>query len=118
MLLSPALGRIHQVLHAPALQGGAAQIAASAALEAPAAADPDASEHGLLALFAGHNHSDCLLLDQLSAWAGPPAAGPLLPPALPQEPAARLRPRPVAAGSAAAFEARAPPAAAGLSLPG
>lgn len=119
MLLAPALGRVHQVLHPPALPGGAAHMVGTALSADPAAADPgNAPGHWLLALFAGHGHKDCLLLDQLSAWAGPPAAGPSLPAALPQEPPAQVQVRIVAGGSAAYFEARAPPAAAGRVLHG
>lgn len=113
MLLAPALGRVHQVLHPAALPGAAAQMVGSGA-----AADPGASGHWLLALFAGHEHKDCLLLDQLSAWAGPPAAGPQLPAAMPQEPPAQVHARIVAGGSAAYFDARAPPAASRRALHG
>lgn len=112
MLLAPALGRLHQVLHPPALLGAAAPAMGQADAAADAGKDcTDAPGHWLLALFAGHDHKDCLLLDQLSAWAGPPAAGPQLPAALPQEPPAQAGRRIVLAGSASSFDARAPPLA-------
>lgn len=123
MLLAPALGRVHQVLHPPSLPGLAAHVVATGFSADPAVADTGATGdsapgHWLLALFAGHGHKDCLLLDQLNAWAGPPAAGPSLPAALPQEPPAQVQVRIVPGGSAAYFDARAPPAAAGRVLHG
>lgn len=123
MLLAPALGRVHQVLHPLALPGLAAHGVESALSADPAWADPEAigdsaPGHWLLALFAGHGHKDCLLLDQLKAWAGPPDAVPSLSAARPQEPPAQVQVRIVAGGSAAHFDARAPPAAAGRVLHG
>lgn len=118
MLLAPALGRVHQVLHPAALPGPAAQMLGSGAAAKPGAAGDSAAGHWLLALFAGHDHKECLLLDQLSAWAGPPAAAPQLPAALPQEPPAQVHVRIAGGGSAAYFDARAPPAAALRALHG
>lgn len=108
MLLAPALGRIHQVLHPPAWNqtqwqpGVAVQGDAGAGRAVP----------WLLALFSGHGHGDCQLHDQLNAWASPPAAGPSLPAALPQQPPRQVEGRTASAGSAAFFDPRAPPAVA------
>lgn len=122
MLLAPALGRVHQLLHPPAWQGqpalgqpalGHGHLRGDAGA-APAAHAAHAATSGdwLLALFVGHSHSDCQLHDQLNAWASPPVAAPALPAALPQEPPRQLALRAAFAGSAAFFDPRAPPAAA------
>lgn len=114
MLLAPALGRIHQVLHAPAWQGqaplGQAHVHAEPAL--PGAAHAGSAVPWMLALFSGHGHADCQLHDQLNAWASPPAAGQALPAALAQEPPRHVEGRTASAGSAAFFDPRAPPAVA------
>lgn len=114
MLLAPALGRIHQVLHAPAWQGqaplGQAHVHAEPALQG--AAGEAGPGPWMLALFSGHGHADCQLHDQLNAWASPPAAGQALPAALAQEPPRHVAGRTASAGSAAFFDPRAPPAAA------
>lgn len=107
MLLAPALGRVHQILHPPAWQGVPAVGHSHA--HAPAGEDPGA---WLLALFAGHSHSDCQLHDQLNAWANPPAPAEPLPAALAQEPPRHVARQTASAGSAAFFDPRAPPAAA------
>ena len=113
MLLAPALGRVHQLLHPPAWQGsGPGHVHVHAVPAAYAGASHGAPGPWLLALFVGHSHSDCQLHDQLNAWASPPAASAPLPAAF-----AREMPRPVArraavSGSAAFFDPRAPPAAA------
>ena len=113
MLMAPALGRIHQVVH-PSVWSGAAASGAHAPTAGHAhvhrAATQDA--HWLLALFKGHSHSDCQLHDQLNAWASGPALGQNPPAALPQELPCQLEARTASAGSAAFFDPRAPPAAA------
>ena len=112
MLLAPALGRIHQLLHPPAWQAAVpGQVHVHAGAAAHAGTSHGAPGPWLLALFVGHSHSDCQLHDQLNAWASPPAAGEPLPAAF-----ALQLPRPVVqraaiAGSAAFFDPRAPPAA-------
>ncbi|MEG2631389.1 MAG: hypothetical protein RSB42_11005 [Comamonas sp.] len=113
MLLAPALGRIHQVLHPPAWQG---QPTLGHVHAQPAAALQSGARQGdapwLLALFVGHSHSDCQLHDQLNAWASPPMLGQALPAALLQQPPRHVEGRTASAGSAAFFDPRAPPAAA------
>lgn len=54
LVLAPALGRMHEVLHAPL--GSAAQAQAS---------HHHSADHGISAWFAGHDDVDCLVLDQL-----------------------------------------------------
>lgn len=112
MLLAPALGRIHQVLHPPAWQGqptlGHVHAQPAAALHAGAPQGDCAP--WLLALFVGHSHSDCQLHDQLNAWASPPMLAQALPAALLQEPPRHVEGRTASAGSAAFFDPRAPPA--------
>ncbi len=117
MLLAPALGRVHQLLHPPAWQGqpalGHVHLRGDAgAAHAAHAAHAATSGDWLLALFVGHSHSDCQLHDQLNAWASPPVAAPALPVALLQEPPRQVALRAAFAGSAAFFDPRAPPAAA------
>ena len=116
MLLAPALGRIHQVLHPPAWQGTATPGLVHAHSQAGAAVQDGARQGDgypwLLALFVGHSHSDCQLHDQLNAWASPPMLAQALPAALLQEPPRHVEGRTASAGSAAFFDPRAPPAAA------
>ena len=99
----PTLGRLHEVVHASALelahvghphahgqgsQAAALQVAAS--LGAPSAAPgaredkPGGQPAGLLALLAGDSHTpaDCLLLDQLALGDALHADPPALPPSL------------------------------------
>jgi len=114
MLLAPALGRIHQVLHAPAwqVQSALGQAHSHAEPGLQGAAGAASPIPWMLALFSGHGHADCQLHDQLNAWASPPAAGQPLPAALAQEPPRPVAGRTAAAGSAAFFDPRAPPAVA------
>lgn len=113
MLLAPALGRVHQLLHPPAwlAQPAPGHVHAHVGAAVQAAPGDGAPDRWLLALFAGHSHSDCQLHDQLNAWASPTAAGELLPAALPQAPPRHVEERTASAGSAAFFDPRAPPAA-------
>ena len=100
LVLAPALGRVHRVLHLPVPPGAAVQPA-----------DAHTHAHGLGQLFAGHAPADCQLLDQLNQggapaaeWHAPSAAAT---PACPPAPAAQpLRP-----GAPLPFQARAPPVA-------
>ena len=55
LVLAPALGRMHQVLHAPQLWEHASVHHAE-----------PAHDHGLADLFGAHAASDCLALDQLT----------------------------------------------------
>ncbi|MCD2511871.1 hypothetical protein [Comamonas endophytica] len=112
MLLAPALGRIHQVVHPAKWQGAGMHVHAVAAAAIQADPGRDLAGHWLLALFSGHGHSDCQLHDQLNAWAGPPSAGAPLPQGLPRELPCHVEGRTASAGSAAFFDPRAPPAAA------
>ncbi len=118
MLLAPALGRIHQVLHPPAWQGQStvglvhAHAHSQTGAAVPAGARQADADPWLLALFVGHSHSDCQLHDQLNAWASPPMLAQALPAALLQEPPRHVEGRTASAGSAAFFDPRAPPAAA------
>ena len=50
LVLAPALGQMHRVLHLPVAVG---------------LAQPTGHDHGLGALFGGHSPADCQLLDQL-----------------------------------------------------
>lgn len=109
MLLAPTLGRIHQVLH-PAEWQGAGAAAHVHVVQGPAG--ESAADNWLLALFAGHSHSDCQLHDQLNAWAGPPMAGQPLPHGLPEELPRHGREQGASTGCAAFFDPRAPPTAA------
>ena len=52
LVLAPALGRMHEVLHAPALT-------------AQAHVDSTTHSHGVAAWFDGHDALACLVLDQL-----------------------------------------------------
>ena len=117
LVVVPSLGRLHQVMHAPALQAHAPSPAAgSAGAPATTAAHSGASSHrphaqGLLDLLLAHHAPvDCLLLDQLAlgdalhsaptALAAPtPAQAPLVHPAAT-----------AAARHVALFQARGPPA--------
>ncbi|AVS76405.1 hypothetical protein SAMN04489708_1076 [Paracidovorax cattleyae] len=110
LVLAPALGRVHQVVHGPvaamALQGAGAAVAGGARL-APLSHGHDA---GLLeALFSHHADSDCHLLDQ--SLFGAVLLPALLPAAMPAEaPAPDGLPAPgVGARPQRAFLARAPP---------
>lgn len=112
----PSLGRLHQVMHAPALQAHALSPAAAGAGAPITAAHTGESSHtahaqGLLDLLLAHHAPvDCLLLDQLAlgdalhsaptALAAPaPAQAPLVHPAAT-----------AAARHVALFQARGPPA--------
>ena len=117
LVVVPSLGRLHQVMHAPALQAHALSPAAEGAGAPITAAHTGESSHtahaqGLLDLLLAHHAPvDCLLLDQLalgdalhSAPQALPEAGP--PPAPPLPAAGRTR-----ALHVTLFQARGPPAA-------
>lgn len=116
LVVVPSLGRLHQVMHAPALQAHALSPAAAGAGAPITAAHTGESSHtahaqGLLDLLLAHHAPvDCLLLDQLAlgdalhsaptALAAPaPAQAPLVHPAAT-----------AAARHVALFQARGPPA--------
>lgn len=105
LVLAPALGRMHQVVHAPGLPAFDGHAHGQ---EHGASALADA----LHALFAGHAHADCQVLDQQTL------AGPWLAQALPL---AQAAPQGLPVGACPAqpparppspFHARAPPLAA------
>ena len=110
LVLAPALGRVHRVVH---LWPSAPTVLAPA-LAAPdreAALPTRGGASWLHDLFAGHGPHECPLLDQLN----PLLAGPPSLPTLPSAPPAEARrPAPPALGIAQAprlgFLARAPPA--------
>ena len=72
LVVVPSLGRLHQVMHAPALQAHALSPAAAGAGAPITAAHTGESSHtahaqGLLDLLLAHHAPvDCLLLDQLA----------------------------------------------------
>jgi len=106
LVLAPALGRMHQIVHGLGTGGAQATAHTSAHGSAGRALDT------LHALFAGHGSADCQVLDQQTL--GGPAPAPLLAlaHAAPQPaPAAPLAAAP-APRRAAPFQARAPPNAA------
>jgi len=111
LVAAPTLGRLHQVVHAGALERMHAGHAVHA--DATAAAAPAAEHaHGLLPLLlAGHTPVDCLLLDQLAlgdALHSAPLALPAAVPAQAPHPCHAGRP---ASPQAAPFQARGPPLA-------
>ena len=117
LVVVPSLGRLHQVMHAPALQAHALSPAAAGAGAPITAAHTGESSHtahaqGLLDLLLAHHAPvDCLLLDQLALGDALHAAPLALPAA-----DAPLPPAVHAAGRAstphiALFHARGPPVA-------
>lgn len=113
LVLAPALGRWHQVLHAtpvPAVvalyEGGGAGGSAHAT---PAAHAPSL----LAALFSGHAPIDCLLLDQLALGTALPCSAPVLPVAAPDVAPSAPAPERLAVRHVALFQARGPPALVG-----
>ena len=96
LVLAPALGQMHRVLHLPVALG---------------LAQPAGHDHGLGALFGGHSPADCQLLDQLHHGGAAVAESslPLAPPDGQQvaSPAAQ----PLRAAPPLPFQARAPPLA-------
>jgi hypothetical protein len=113
LVLSPALGRWHQILHttaAPAVDalhddGGAG----GSGHATPAAHAPSL----LAALFSGHAPIDCLLLDQLALGTALPCSAPELPAAAPAVAPSAPVPERMAVRHVALFQARGPPAPAG-----
>lgn len=113
LVLAPALGRWHQVLHAtPASavvalhdDGGAGgSVQATPAAHAPSL---------LAALFSGHAPIDCLLLDQLALGTALPCSAPVLPAAAPAVAPSAPAPERIAVRHVALFQARGPPALVG-----
>lgn len=118
LVVVPTLGRLHQVMHAPALQAHALSAPGALSFAAPGLAagaiagqgSAPAHAHGLIdTLLAHHAPVDCLLLDQLalgdalhSAPVALTAAVPAQAP--PGQPGATAAARPVAF-----FQARGPP---------
>ena len=121
LVIAPTLGRLHQVVHAPALEhmhAGHAHGLPAALWTAAEGAAPHASgnshDHGHVLehlLWAQHAPEDCLLLDQLALGDALCSATQALPAAVPAQ-----APLPQHAGRSAAphvalFQARGPPAA-------
>lgn len=106
LVFAPLLGRMHQVLHVP----GSAAVAAPLQHEAaPVAGIGQQALDTLHALFAGHGHADCQVLDQQTLVGAAAGQAPVLAQAAPQlPPAARPVPAP-GVRKAPAFQARAPP---------
>ena len=103
LVLAPALGQMHRVLH-----GGGPAALQRAAPQGSDTSVPPASAWA--ALFSGHHASDCQLLDALCAADGPASA--CL--ALAQHPLPFAQPlvgtpAPLAARRVSPFQARAPP---------
>ncbi len=100
LVLGPALGRVHQIVHGP---GGGSQAAAHGGATRQAL-------DTLHMLFAGHGHADCQVLDQQSTLGGAWQV-PALPPAqaAPQAAPAVAAAAPPATRRPAPFHARAPP---------
>ncbi|GAA6119284.1 hypothetical protein [Acidovorax sp. FG27] len=117
LVLGPALGRMHQVVHGPLASPAAAAAKASAhgALGHQADAHHRASgggHAGVHALFQGHGGADCELLDQL-LFGGALLPAPLVVAALAAAPlTAEAASRGIDARLQRGFLARAPPAAA------
>lgn len=103
LVLAPTLGRMHQVVHAPALGGAVAHTHAAAE---PAGDAVDAPH----ALFSGHAGSDCQLLDQQLLGGAPLTLALALPPALPDAAPVAQASLPAGARWLSPFQARGPPA--------
>ena len=96
LVLAPALGQMHRVLHLPMALG---------------LAQPAGHDHGLGALFGGHSPADCQLLDQLHH-GGAAVAESSLPLAPPNgQRVASPAAQPLRAAPPLPFQARAPPLA-------
>lgn len=108
LVLAPALGRMHQVLHLPAGQGLAHALHDDGHARDAASAGQQALDT-LHALFAGHSAADCQVLDEQTLVGAALGQAPAQVQAQPQLPPAKT-PAPVPrAGRAAPFHARAPP---------
>ncbi|WP_236748812.1 hypothetical protein [Acidovorax carolinensis] len=104
LVLAPALGRWHQVLHAT-------PPSAVVALHDDGGARVSAHAPRLLAaLFSGHAPIDCLLLDQLALGTALPCSAPVLPAAAPAVAPSAPAPERLAVRHVALFQARGPPA--------
>ena len=100
LVLAPALGQMHRVLHG---DGHASlQVAGAQSASLPSA-------HAWAALFSGHHASDCQLLDALGMADGPDGAALALAHPLPFAQPLVSTPAPVGAQRVAPFQARAPP---------
>ena len=117
LVVVPSLGRLHQVMHAPALQAHALSPAAAGAGAPITAAHTGESSHtahaqGLLDLLLAHHAPvDCLLLDQLALGDALHAAPLALPAAdAPLPPTVHVAGR-ASTPHSALFHARGPPVA-------
>ena len=111
LVLAPALGRMHEVLHLPQHHTSATDIAHPLTTLASAADGGRAQAHalGLLTAWDSHELADCLVLDQLGHALDTPAHALPWPHAMPQhlaQPGAGWHWLPIPTAS---FEARAPP---------
>lgn len=113
LVLAPALGRWHQVLHATPAPAVVALhddgVAGGSVQATPAAYAPSL----LAALFSGHAPIDCLLLDQLALDIALPCSAPVLPEAAPAVAPSAPAPERMAVRHVALFQARGPPALVG-----
>ena len=110
LVAAPTLGRLHQVVHADALERvHTGQVPTQAQVGAAPAA---VHAHGLLQLLlAGHTPVDCLLLDQLALGDALHSASLALPAAVPAQAPPSLHAGHHATQHAAPFQARGPPRA-------
>jgi hypothetical protein len=115
LVLVPALGRLHQVLHAKPLLAPVAGVVVagdSAAARQPSALS--AAHQSLTWLLAPHAPAECVLLDQLALGVALPTTMPLPPAVPPAHPVAETAQRSPPARPVAHFWARGPPAAWGV----
>lgn len=104
VVLAPALGRMHEVLHAPL------SLTAHPALQATAHAPESAHAHGVATWFGEHTQAQCLVLDQLGHGAASPAPLVLASQSLPAHPPAWTSTAHLLPAPRTVFLARAPPA--------
>jgi len=106
LLVAPALGHMHRIVHGPQAQTQTSQ----ARVHAPHA-QPQAQAHGVADLFAVHgDDSSCRLFDQLTHSDALPAMPVLALPLLLVPFLFRRLERDIVAREAALFDARGPPA--------
>lgn len=101
VVLAPALGRMHEVLHAPLLPERHAPQAVPHAHQ---------HAHGVAAWFGEHTQAQCLVLDQLGHGAASPASLVLASQSLPAPPPAWTSTAHLLPAPRTVFLARAPPA--------
>ncbi|MDH0372132.1 hypothetical protein N7340_10140 [Comamonas aquatica] len=105
VVLAPALGRMHEVLHAPLLPERHAPQAVPHAHQ-----HAHQHAHGVAAWFGEHTQAECLVLDQLGHGAASPAPLVLASQSLPAHPPAWTSTAHLLPAPRTVFLARAPPA--------